>query len=106
MPKSIGQLDITIFDWPDRFFVESDEPDRDYLKFWPEADPFEDPPPHFVDLEIYETGWCSCTDFRVRVEPYLFMGLVHRRECIHIIAARRFQRLHGSKPTKMPSTLF
>lgn len=106
MGKPIGLLEIEIFDWPDSFFVEANSHDRDYFMFFPEADPFEDPPPHFVDLSVYDTGWCSCTDFRRNVEPFMFLGGQHRRECIHIIAARRYRAILGGKPKPMPRNLF
>lgn len=93
-------LSIQIFEWPTRFLVEADTPDRSYYKFWPDAEV--EIWPHFVDLEIYDDGWCSCDDFRFEVEPYLSWPK-HRRECIHIIAAKRYHALSGGKqPKQMP----
>ena len=106
MGKPIEQLECEIFEWPDRWLVEAAEPDRDYYTFYP---PAENEPreiwPHFVDLSAYDTGWCTCRDYRFNILPYLFLDLVHRRQCIHIIAALRAQRLRATRPKPIKPNL-
>ena len=97
MGKPIDQLEVELYEWPDRWLVEAEGPDRDYYQFYP--DDTKETWPHFVDLSIYDAGWCSCRDFRFGVEPYLYAGIPNRCECIHIFAALRARRLRGSKPT-------
>lgn len=107
MGKPIEDLYVEPFDFPYSFLVEAEGPDRDYAEVFPEVTP--ENYPHFVDLTIYETGWCSCRDFRYNVEPYVFWNLVHRRHCVHIVAAVRYLALVGSikpKPTISPKLLF
>lgn len=99
MGKPIQDLEVEIYQWPTQFLVEAERPDRDYTYFYPNA-PIEIYP-HFVDLEVYETGWCSCRDFRFQVEPFIFWNHVHRRECIHLIAAKRYLNRIGSQPQPM-----
>lgn len=108
-PRPIESLEIWILDWPDRFFVEAENYDRDYFEFFPKADPIENPAPHLVDLGELESGWCDCEDFRRNVEPFLkkqpFVNEIHRTECKHIICARRFRDRLGSKPKPLPDKI-
>lgn len=96
-------LYVEIFEFPDRFFVEANNPDRDYREFFP--GPYE-VDPHFVDLEVYETGKCSCRDFEINIEPYIPWNNTNRRTCIHIRAAQAFRRQFTIPPTPMPLQLW
>lgn len=104
MGKAIEDLEVLCYEWPDRFFVEAECIDRDYTFFFPMATP--EIYPHFVDLGIYEAGWCDCRDFRFSVEPYLSYTGPHRLHCIHLIAARRYRNLLGTKPKPLCLKLF
>lgn len=103
LKKKTEDLEVEIFEWPDRFLVEALEPDRDYVKFFPDA-PIEIYP-HFIDLGEEREGWCSCRDFRFNVEPYL-VNESHRAVCVHIMHARRWRDARGSKPKALPSTIY
>ena len=58
---------IHIFEWPDRFFIETDEPDRDLIEIFGDYEPY----PYLVDLGEPPSGWCGCRDFRFNSSPIL-----------------------------------
>lgn len=102
MGKPIEDLECQIFDWPDRFFVESETPDRDYALVFPNVPP--EIYPHLADLS---EPMCDCRDFTYNIIPYLHQP-IHRTECKHLMAARRYRNLIGNtKPKKLyASNLF
>ena len=97
-----SDLEVEVFDWPDTFHVEARELDREYLSVFPDVEP--EVYPYLVDLSSEPEGECDCRDFRFNVRPYIDKPN-HRKTCIHIIAARRFKNLLGTKPKKLPDII-
>lgn len=103
------QLYTELFEYPDRYFVEAENPDRDYLEFYPHLKD-EEIPPHFVDLGEEEFGWCSCRDYRINLRDRSLAkqtsnaSLVNeeKRQCKHILAAIKFKSRITTKPKPMP----
>lgn len=92
---------VELFEFPDRFFVESENPDRDYKEFYPHIN--EETPPHFVDLGEEEHGWCSCRDYRINLRNANLVN--EKRQCKHILAAIKFRDKLTSKPKPLPSKI-
>lgn len=103
MGLAIEDLEVAIFDWPDRFLVEAEESDREWEKVFgiPDTDPNA---PYLVDLSELEEGWCGCRDFTFNVIPLMHEN-PHRSSCKHIIAATRYVLRLGTKPKQMPDTI-
>lgn len=103
MSKPIEHLEVTIFEWPDRFFVESEEKDSEYRKHFKGFDDLdEESLPYLVDLSEYEDGKCGCRDFAVNVEPFLLTRGPKRTRCKHLIRAHLFRDMMGDKPKSLP----
>lgn len=101
MGKPIEDLDVTIFEWPDRFFCEGEERDSDYRKHFNYED-FDERLPYLVDLSEYEDGKCGCRDFAVNIEPYINNTATKRTRCKHLVAVHRYKNLMGAQPKQLP----
>jgi hypothetical protein len=98
--------DISIFDWPDRFFVETEEPDRELIELFDDHGLY----PYMVDLGDagdlgeHPDGYCDCRDFRFNVRPNLGLA-TGRKTCCHIDACRRFRDKFSGRPKQLPATV-
>lgn len=93
------KLDVSTFEYPDRFFVEAETNDRDYVNFLNCDDNWI--PPHFVDLS---EPYCSCRDWNYNVLPYIHQDGA-RKTCKHIDAAIRYRREFAVRLTTLPERI-
>jgi hypothetical protein len=89
-------MDVSTYEYPDRYFVEADSVDRDYIAFFGNTDSW--CPPHFVDLS---EPYCSCRDFNYNVLPYIDEPNA-RLTCKHIDAALLYRRGLITCPQPLP----
>jgi hypothetical protein len=97
--KNREGLEVSIYEWPDRFHVEAEGQDRDYKYFYPHIN--EDPPPHFVDLS---EPFCSCRDFSKNILPNLVNENPKDKHelCRHIKLALQYRGKLTQIPKRLP----
>lgn len=89
-----GDLEVWVFDWPARFLVEANEPDKALIDLFDDPTPY----PYLVDITIPE---CACFDFQQNI-----LNENGRTLCKHLIAAQRYRWLMGDNPKPLPTIYF